>query len=82
MMIKPFPWFLRTGMPFILASDSLQLFVKAATFTDKESEVESIFSKLESDAQAFRNEIERANGARCANLLGKNCSLVSGGVVT
>jgi len=52
-------------MPFILASDSLQLFVKAATFTDKESEVESIFSKLESDARAFRDEIERANVARC-----------------
>jgi hypothetical protein len=57
-------------MPLILASGSLWLVANAATFTDKESEVESIFLKLESDVRAFRDIIEGANGARCeANTL-------------
>ena len=70
MTIKPFPRFLRTGMPLILASGSLRLLANATSTTDKESEVESIFLKLESDARAFRDKIMQANGARCeANTL-------------
>ncbi|KAL3788697.1 hypothetical protein ACHAW5_010560 [Stephanodiscus triporus] len=52
-------------MPLILASGSLQLLANATSITDKESEVESIFLKLESDARAFRDEIMQAYGARC-----------------
>ena len=64
-MIKPFPRFLRTVMLWILASGSLQLHADAATYSDKESEVESIFLKLESDVRAFRDVIVQAHGARC-----------------
>ncbi len=51
-------------MSLILVSGSLELLANAAS-TDKESELESIFQKLESDVRAFRDEIERVYGARC-----------------
>jgi hypothetical protein len=59
-MMKPFQWTLWSG----IASCSLRLLANAAS-TEKESEVESILQKLESDVRAFRDEIERVYGARC-----------------
>ena len=59
-MTKPFQWTLWSG----IASFSLRILANAAS-TDKESEVESILQKLESDVRAFRDEIERVYGARC-----------------
>ncbi|KAL3826889.1 hypothetical protein ACHAXA_000857 [Cyclostephanos tholiformis] len=64
MMINLFPWIVQSGVQLFLAVGSLQLLASMAS-TDKESEVESIFLKLESDVRTFRDEIERAYNARC-----------------
>ena len=73
MMSKLFPWILWPDVPlFLTFASGSQLLVSAASI-DKESEVESVFQKMESDARTLRDELERAYSARCETKTLEKC---------